>query len=59
MSGMITVISKEGTSLTISEEAARTSKYFESVLNNESDCREIQTNIPHKFLSIAKEFCWV
>lgn len=56
---MITVISKEGTSLTISEEAARTSKYFESVLNNESDCREIQTNIPHKFLSIAKEFCWV
>lgn len=57
MNNIITVYSKEGLSVEIDEQSARTSKYLETVLKEEPDCKEIRTNIPQKFLVIAKKFC--
>ena len=56
MSKQIPVISKEGETIYISEEAACTSKYLATVLKDEPDCNRIMTNIPAKALKIAKEF---
>lgn len=57
MSQMITVFAKEGTSVEIDEATAHTSKYLDTVLKDEPGCKEIRTNIPYKFLQIAKQFC--
>ena len=57
MSKVIKVYSKEGTIVEISEESARTSKYFLTVLKEDPDCQMIQTNIPSSSLEIAKKFC--
>ena len=57
MSKVIKVYSKEGKIVEISEESARTSKYFLTVLKEDPTCEVIQTNIPCSSLEIAKKFC--
>ena len=57
MSRTIHVISKEGTSVDLSEEVANTTKYLETVLKEDPSVTEITTNIPLNALEIAKKFC--
>lgn len=57
MSRTIRVISKEGTSIELSEEVANTTKYLETVLKEDPSVTEITTNIPLNALEIAKKFC--
>ncbi|KAK8818586.1 hypothetical protein WA538_003899, partial [Blastocystis sp. DL] len=52
----IRVISKEGTSIELSEEVANTTKYLETVLKEDPSVTEITTNIPLNALEIAKKF---
>lgn len=56
MSRTIRVISKEGTSIELSEEVANTTKYLETVLKEDPSVTEITTNIPLNALEIAKKF---
>ncbi|OAO14981.1 S-phase kinase-associated protein [Blastocystis sp. ATCC 50177/Nand II] len=56
MSKVVKVLSKEGKEVDFSEEAAKTSKYLQTVLKEDPTCTSISTTIPCASLEIARDF---
>ena len=57
MSKTVKILSKEGKEVEINEEAAKTSKYLQTVLKEDPECGSINTSIPYASLLLAKDFC--